>query len=311
LIHPLTMPQANFPLGFPTPTLGFMQGLPIALHDYLPLALPFAILTIIGGINNTESARVAGDDYRTRDILLTEAVATIVAGVCGGVAQSTPYVGHPAYKAMGGRAAYTLAAGVFIGVGGMLGYIAFLADALPIPALAPVLVFIGLEMASQSYLSVPKSHTAAVTMAVMPSVAYLVVIFLSQTYNGALLGAALDPVGTAKATGLTNPTFIQTCGVMVVLANGFIITAMLWGGATAFLIDRRVRAAAAMLGVGAVLALFGFIHSVLPTGGLYLPWTLGSRLPYHWALAYALLALLLWALSRTAALRESPPFGEP
>jgi len=74
--------------------------------DYLPLALPFAILTVIGGINVTESARIAGDDYRTRDILLTEAIATLIAGVCGGVSQSTPYIGHPAYKAMGGRAGY-------------------------------------------------------------------------------------------------------------------------------------------------------------------------------------------------------------
>ena len=57
--------------------------------------------TVIGGIDNTESAIAAGDDYRTRDMLLTEAVATVAAGVCGGVIQNTPYIGHPAYKAMG------------------------------------------------------------------------------------------------------------------------------------------------------------------------------------------------------------------
>jgi hypothetical protein len=68
-----------------------------------------------------------------------------------------------------------------------------------------------------------------VTLAVLPSVAYLVVIFLSQLYNGALMSAAIDPGAALKATGLTNPAFVQTCGVMVMLANGFIITAMLWG----------------------------------------------------------------------------------
>ena len=120
------------------------------MRDYLPLALPFAILTVIGGINVTESARIAGDDYNTRDILLTEAIATLIAGVCGGVSQSTPYIGHPAYKAMGGRAGYTLATGLFIGLGGMLGYIAFMADALPKPALAPILVFVALDITEQS-----------------------------------------------------------------------------------------------------------------------------------------------------------------
>ena len=86
---------------------------------YLPVAVPFGILTIVGGINVTESARLAGDDYKTRDILLAEAFSTLIAGVCGGVAQSTPYIGHPAYKRMGGRAGYTLFTGLFIGLGGV------------------------------------------------------------------------------------------------------------------------------------------------------------------------------------------------
>jgi hypothetical protein len=48
----------------------------------------------------TESARLAGDNYNTRSILMTEALATMVAGVFGGVSQTTPYIGHPAYKDM-------------------------------------------------------------------------------------------------------------------------------------------------------------------------------------------------------------------
>jgi AGZA family xanthine/uracil permease-like MFS transporter len=304
-IHHVAAPAANFPLGLPLPSLGFLKGMPIAIRDYLPLALPFAILTVIGGINVTESARIAGDDYNTRDILLTEAIATLIAGVCGGVSQSTPYIGHPAYKAMGGRAGYTLATGVFIGLGGMLGYIAFMADALPKPALAPILVFVALDITEQSYHATPKRHAAAVTLAVFPSVAQLVQIFLSQVYNGALMSAAIDPAGTMKATGILNPEFISTVGVMVLLAHGFILTAMLWGGAIAFLIDHKIGPAAATLAACAVLALFGFIHSITPTGGIYFPWTTGSTLPYHWAAAYLGFAALVLLLGRTQAFRES------
>jgi adenine/guanine/hypoxanthine permease len=306
LVHPVAHPSGGLPVGFPVPSLAFLKGLPIAVKEYLPLALPFAILTVIGGINVTESARIAGDDYRTRDILLTEAVATLVAGVCGGVSQSTPYIGHPAYKAMGGRAGYTLATGLFIGLGGIFGYIAFLADALPKPALAPILVFVALDITEQSYLATPKRHAAAVTLAVFPSVAQLVQIFLSQVYGGALMAAAIDPAGTMKATGLTNPDFIGTVGVMVLLAHGFILTAMLWGGAAAFLIDRRVLATAVTLLACGVLALFGFIHSIMPAGGVYLPWSTGSALPFQWAAAYGLLAVTILALSKTRAFRESP-----
>lgn len=305
-LHPVAAPVANFPIGFPVPSLGFLDGMSIAVREYLPLALPFAILTVIGGINVTESARLAGDDYNTRDILLTEAVATLLAGVCGGVSQSTPYIGHPAYKAMGGRAGYTLATGLFIGLGGIFGYIAFMADALPKPALAPILVFVALDITEQSFLVTPKRHAMAVTLAVMPSVAQLIQIFLSQVYNGALMSAAIDPAGTMKATGITNPEFIKTCAVMILLAHGFILTAMLWGGAVAFLIDRRPIAAVTTLVSCAVLAFFGFIHSITPTGGIYFPWRTGSILPYHWTAAYLAFALLIFGLSRTKAYHDSP-----
>lgn len=306
-VHPFRSPEANFPVGLPLPTLGFLKGMPIAIREYIPLALPFAILTVIGGINVTESARIAGDDYNTRDILLTEAFATMLAGVCGGVSQTTPYIGHPAYKAMGGRAGYTLATGLFIGLGGVFGYIAFLADALPKPALAPILVFVALDITDQSYLATPKRHAAAVTLAIFPSVAQLVQIFLSQVYNGALMSAAIDPAGTMKATGLTNPDFISTCAVMIVLAHGFILTAMLWGGAVAFLIDRRLNAAIAALVACAALSFFGFIHSITPTGGIYFPWQTGSTLPYHWTVAYLAFAALIAILGRTRAFHSAEP----
>jgi adenine/guanine/hypoxanthine permease len=309
LVHPITMPVANFPVAFPTPTLGFLQGFPIVVREYIPLALPFAILTVIGGIDVTESARVAGDEYNTRDILLVEALATLVAGVFGGVSQTTPYIGHPAYKAMGGRAAYTLATGLVVGLGGIFGYVAFVADVLPKPVLAPILVFIGLEITGQSFLAPPRRHAAAIAIAVMPSVAQLVAIFLSQIQGGALMTAALDAELTARASGILNPAFIRTCGVMIMLANGFILTALLWGSAAAFLIDRRIGRASAVLVVCGILSLFGFIHSVLPSGGVYLPWHLTTTvLPYHWAIGYIGLAVLLIAMSTTRAYRETVAF---
>ena len=303
-VHPVAVPEASMQFALPIPTLGFLNGLPIALRDYLPLALPFAILTIVGGINVTESARVAGDDYNTRDILLTEALSTLVAGVCGGMSQTTPYIGHPAYKAMGGRAGYTLLTGLFVGLGGIFGYLGLMAALLPRPALAPVLLFIGLEITSQAYGASPRRHMAAVTVAVLPSIAVVVQILLSQVYNGALMSSAIDPAGTMQATGLTNPAFIQTVGVMIMLASGFIVTAMLWGAAVAFIIDRNAGAASITLLICAALSLFGFIHSVLPSGGIYLPWTIPSRLPLHWTAAYAGLAVVLLLLSRTTAYNE-------
>lgn len=311
LQRPLVPPSFSFPIGLPVPTLGFLEGLPLAVGQYLPMAIPFAILTVVGGINVTESARLAGDDYDTRDILLTEAVATLVAGVFGGVSQSTPYIGHPAYKAMGGRAAYTLACGVFIGLGGMLGYIPVLVQVLPLACLAPILIFVAFDIVSQAFHETPRAHAPAVCFAIFPSVAQLLLITLDKA-NRVLLSSALAPGRVAEAAKIPL-AFAENFGVFIMLAHGFILTGMLWGAALAFLVDRRIARAATVLGICGVLSLFGVMHSVLPTGGIYLPWSAtleGSRAPWHWAAAYGAFAVMVVAFDRAAARAGRQPSRE-
>src|SRR5262249_491168 len=166
---------ASLRLAMPWPTLAWLETLPQTLA-YLSVALPFALVTIIGGIDNTESAAAAGDHYRARDVLLTEALATIVAGFCGGVVQNTPYIGHPAYKAMGARAGYTLITGLVIGGGAALGVLSLVVAVLPEAAVAPILIFIGLEITAQAFLASPRQHGAAVALAFVPVAAAVVVI---------------------------------------------------------------------------------------------------------------------------------------
>ena len=278
----------------PLPTLGFLHGLDRALV-YLPIAFPFALITIIGGINNTESARVAGDPYRTRDILLTEALATIVAALFGGVAQTTPYIGHPAYKAMGGRAAYTLATGLFIGVGGALGALSFVIEAIPEAVITPILLFVGIEIVSQAFGESPRKHAPAVAFAILPAVAYLVL-----THTDSLL----DKLGPAPALPVA---VTAELGILRALGNGFILTAILWGGLLASLIDGRIRTGAAYALMCALAAMFGLIHSVSPAGSVYLPWRLDDPLAWQITLGYALLAAFLYFARRRPAARAAQP----
>lgn len=295
LLHrPPLAPSLSLQMGIPLPTLGFMAGMHEAVTTYLPMAIPFAILTVVGGINVTESARLAGDNYRTRDILLTEAVATLLAGIFGGVSQSTPYIGHPAYKAMGARAAYTLACGIFVGLGGMLGYIPVLVQILPIACLAPILIFVAFDIVTQAFQQTPRSHAPAVCFAIFPSVAQLIQITLDKA-NPVLTSSALDPAHVVEAARIPL-AFAENFGVFIILAHGFILTGMLWGAALAFLIDGLVARFATVLAICGVLSAFGIIHSVLPTGGIYLPWSAvlqGSHTPWHWAAAYLLTAAIV------------------
>ena len=273
-------------LALPLPTLAWLDAVEATL-PYLPLAVPFALATVVGGIDNTESAIVAGDEYRARDILLTEAVATIAAGCCGGVIQNTPYIGHPAYKAMGARAGYTLATGLLIGVGAAVGVVAVLVRLLPEAAVAPILVFVGLQITAQAFLASPARHAPAVAVSFLPAVAALVLI-----EGGLLLGG----VGKSPADLAGEGRLLWSA--LLVLGNGFILTALVWGSALVAIIDRRLRVAAAVLAIAAVATLFGLIHSPLPGGAVFWPWEVASGAPHALAAAYGVAASLLLLLAR-------------
>jgi AGZA family xanthine/uracil permease-like MFS transporter len=284
----------------------------VDVANLLPLALPFALVTIVGGIDCTESAAAAGDEYDTRTVLLTEGAASLLAGLCGGVIQTTPYIGHPAYKAMGGRAAYTLATALFIGAAGWLGWFTHLFEWLPKPAMFPILIFVGLEITAQSFKATPTRHYPALAFAALPALAYLLTII----------------VKTLQPQHLTGETALQV-QALYCLANGFIITSLLWAAALASLIDGRHGLAAAYLGQAGVLALFGIIHSPFMESEIGLPQDVLARLyelpagqreaallqtPYHWALAYGLTAgllLLLGWLGRSNGQDAAEPASDP
>ncbi|MCW4454736.1 hypothetical protein OK348_07995 [Flavobacterium sp. MXW15] len=274
----------------PWPTLGFIDGLPAAI-PYLPLLLPFGLLMVVGGINVSESARAAGDDYRTRDILLVEAFSTLAAGLCGGVAQTTPYIGQPAYKHMGARSGYTLLTGLFVGIGGMLGVISGLVQWLPLAVLAPIIVYVAIDITTQAFEATPRQHAGAMVLGFLPSVAYLLAIKAPGW---------IAPEKLVELTTTLDGHGLPELAVIFALGNGFIITAMLWIATVVAMIDRRLLRASAFLLVAAGLTLFGLIHSVDPRGGIYLPWALEGLpriISWQFAGAYAALAAVLAALS--------------
>jgi len=254
------------------------------------------LLTTIGGIDNTESAAAAGDEYRTRDILLTEAIATIVAGLFGGVVQNTPYIGHPAYKAMGARAGYTLATGLVIGLGAMTGLLALLVKVLPEAAVAPILIFIGLEITAQAFHASPPRHGAAVALTFVPVAAAVVVI----QAGGIIAALGKRPSDLAGDAALGWQT-------LSMLASGFILTAVIWGWALVSVIDRRFAVAAALLALASVATLCGLIHSPLPNGALFWPWALPTRATPGLAGAYGVGAALCWLAGLRASTLSSRP----
>jgi AGZA family xanthine/uracil permease-like MFS transporter len=269
--------------------------------SYLPVAIPLALATVVGGIDCSESASAAGDDYPTGQIIAVEGFATIVGGLFGGVIQSTPYIGHPAYKAMGARASYTLATALFVGAAGIFGYFDWIFFLIPKAVVFPILIFVGLEITAQSFHATPVRHYPAVALACVPALAYLTLLAFNQISRDLKPFAELQP---------QTQHWLQTVTVLAG-GGGFIVTSLLWGAALANLIDGKIRPVVATLLLAAVFSWFGVIHSPLPSSPILSPAAVIRQLeaegranasaqqtPYHWSGAYLLTTLALLALYR-------------
>ena len=164
---------------------------------------------------------------------------------------------------------------------------------LPLAVLAPIIVYVGLDITVQAFHETPRRHAIAVSLGFLPSIAYL----LNIKFGNPMW---MQPEVFAGLYNSTDTHGLSDMAAIVTLGNGFIITAMIWVTALVAMIDGQMRRAVLALLVGAVLTLFGFIHSVDPRGGIYLPWALeGLPRIIMWQFfgAYVALAVVLGLLS--------------
>src|SRR3954468_24866955 len=224
------------------------------ISPLLATAIPLGIYNFTEAMSNVESAAAAGDSYNLRAVLLADGTGAVVGSCLGSPFPPAVYIGHPGWKAAGGRVSYSLATGVVIFVLCAVGLFPLLAALLPIPAIVPVLLYIGLVIGSQAFAAVPRAHYAAIVLAAIPSLAQ----WGSGMVHDALLaaGTSVEKVG---AEALANGGVLY--GGLATLGSGSVLVGTILGSIAVFLIDRRFIRAAAACAVGAVLTLVGLIHA--------------------------------------------------
>jgi AGZA family xanthine/uracil permease-like MFS transporter len=168
---------------------------------------------------------------------------------------------------------------------------------IPAAAVAPILIYIGLEVLAQGFLATPSRHAPAVALAVLPSLGFLVSLEM-----GSLVAAA----GGALAN--LSGELAETLRAAKLLGNGFIVAALLWGAAAAELIDRRFGRSSLYFFAAAVLCLFGVIHSPAAQGTFFLPWRVPDTTPYTFAAGYAAVGVLV-LVAALPGRSLSPPAG--
>lgn len=269
----------------PLPWIGdLIAGMKLlASHpEFLAVIIPIEIYNFIETMNNVESAEAAGDAYDVRSCQIVDGLGTMTGAIFGACFPTTVYIGHPAYKRLGAGPGYALMVGLVFFLGSLFGLVGFLHHAIPHEAVAPLLVFVGVVITAQAFHACPAAHAPAVAIALVPHAASILVLQMNGTVNalkrfyGETLAATGDVAGAAQGLAATlTAASSQLDGELTgrlltegihyrgetLLAQGAIVTGLLWGGMTAALIDRDFRTAGGLALGGAILHGVGVIHA--------------------------------------------------
>ncbi len=242
--------------GFYYPKIGG-EVLSLSMAEIWPLlvtAIPLGIYNFTEAINNVESAATAGDEYNLRSVLIADGLGAVFGAFAGSPFPPAVYIGHPGWKAIGGRIGYSLATGAVIAIVCMLGLTALLLSIIPLVAILPILLFIGLIIGAQAFQETPRRHAPAIILAFVPNIAEWIKI---QTDN---------IVNTATGSGVSAELAESLAGSAVyyhgmeVLGGGGILGGLMLAAMAVFIIDRRFNWAAVFALIAAALSFFGFIH---------------------------------------------------
>ena len=244
---------AQFGLHLPVPGTEVLSGLS-EIAPLLVTAIPLGIYNFTEAMNNVESASAAGDDYNLRHILLADGGGAVIGSFLGSPFPPAVYIGHPGWKAVGGRIGYSLATGLVVAVICLFGLVGLFLAVIPIQALVPILLFIGLVIGAQAFTTTPARHAPAVVLAMLPNIAS----WAQGQIDGAL-GAAGTSAGAVGNGPLSNAGVIYDG--MAIFGGGAVVAGLILGAIAVFIIDREYSRAIVYSVVGAILAVTGFIHA--------------------------------------------------
>ena len=125
------------------------------------------IYDLVEAMDNVESAEAAGDVYPTTQVLTADGVVSLIGCLMGNPFINAVYIGHPGWKAMGGRIGYSAATGVMVIVLSWFGIISVMSSLIPLVAISPILLYIGMLIGAQAFQETPKHHAPAIVLALI------------------------------------------------------------------------------------------------------------------------------------------------
>src|SRR6202163_502625 len=115
---------ANFCFSLPIPAVNHVFSGFEFIGVILVTAIPFGIYDLVEAMDNVESAAAGGDSFPTTRVLTADGVISLIGCLMGNPFINAVYIGHPGWKAMGGRIGYSAATGIMVIVLAWVGIIA-------------------------------------------------------------------------------------------------------------------------------------------------------------------------------------------
>src|ERR1700676_5185717 len=209
---------SNFGFSFPTPAIGHVFAGFQFIGVILVTAIPFGIYDLVEAMDNVESASVAGDSFPTTRVLTAEGIVS--------------------------RIGYSAATGIMVIILSWFGIISVMMALIPVVAISPILLYIGMLIGAQAFQENPRSHAPAIILALTPHIA---------AWGKLQIDNSLAAAGTnAAAIGLDK---LAQTGVLYkgleVLGGGAILAGLILGAIGVFIIEREFMKAAYFAAAGA------------------------------------------------------------
>src|SRR5258707_2124514 len=218
-------------------------------------------------MTTVEGAEAGGDDYPTTGVLPADGVVSLIGCLMGNPFINAVYIGHPGWKAMGGRIGYSAATGIMVIILSWFAIISVLLALVPVVAISPILLYIGMLIGAQAFQTTPIKHAPAIVLALTPHLAAWAKLQI-DTMLGATLSAAQtvgalapDKVGAVKTAAIAS---LPQQGVIYhgleVMGGGSILAGLVLGAIGVVLIEGDFTKASAFAFACAVMTYFGFMH---------------------------------------------------
>src|SRR6202012_3925195 len=290
---------SSFGFSYPMPAVAETFGGFKYIGVILVTAIPFGIYDLVEAMDNVESAAAAGDSFPTTRVLTADGVVSLIGCLMGNPFINAVYIGHPGWKAMGGRTGYSAATGILMLVLTWLGVVSVLLALVPVVAISPILLYIGMLIGAQAFQTTPVKHAPAIVLALTPHLAAWAKLQIDTMLGSTLEAAekvgamAPDKVAAVKSAALAA---LPQQGVLYrgleVMGGGSILAGLVLGAIGVFVIERDFMKASAFALAGAVLTYFGFMHGeAVGLGG-------GLGVTPGVALAYAVVAAGFFAVEK-------------